>query len=182
MKKRLFAAGMLIVIGAVIAAYVWASGPVAVRPSSPQVAGVSTEEKSLTISATYFSAHITEGWNLENRATGNLTEDVYERWVLYGENKVHDDQLAITIARVPAGGMDEIADIHLRQSQPDVYRPIEVNGVLNGQGYMRLGDFEKAIFFEKDGVYASVVISGSENRKAQLESAIETVLQSWQWR
>ncbi len=176
----LFAAG-------VIGLYAWGQQPVEGRlvatTSRPDLSSSGQAAQSNAVAAD-------ESWQTKHFSTirpagfdvRSSREDAsgMASYLLYGGTG-QAKQLAVSLNQL-AGPLNEVSAVKLRQTQPEMYKPVDLAYAPDGAlAFTREADYELSLFWQREGRYVSVVASGSGQQRAELANAMETVVRHWQW-
>ncbi|MEK7603396.1 MAG: hypothetical protein AAB459_04115, partial [Patescibacteria group bacterium] len=144
--------------------YRWAQQPIVARPintNSVQSASSETIPYNTGLFATLISGDF-----VEKSANNKPNPPLLGQFLLRHRVSTYIEQIAITVGVLPSGGLNEVADVKLRRSQPENYT------LLPGQTFAPVGSVsfatnlknETAIFWPHDNKYAVVVVRGAADR------------------
>lgn len=186
MKRRLLIGAGTIgaCVVALVAVYSWTQSPVTnggVRVTAEQKDVLSSQMQLVPFDTPYFSTSV-PSYMQRKSTTENASAPVSGMYLFTHKQLTLNDQLAITTGTL-SGPLSELSTLRVRLSDPDHYRETNRNDTPDGaRVFERLDGYEVAVFWPYNGRYASVVVGGSADRRADLESALTGVLANWQWR
>lgn len=174
--------GALLIGGGVVANH-WLSQPAVVThvESATTTDPHSASAPDIDLASSYFAARVPS--HLTVRTHQEATGVVLERHILASASP-EGDQLAITVAKLPSGGLVEVADVALRMRNPGIY----VQDLLaylpdKALAFSHEQDtFEQAVFLTDHTRYASVVVTGRSDRADRLRELLRSTITSWQWK
>jgi len=187
MKKRFIGLSLvsLGVLGLVGFAY-WSNQPAVTRPGSqPNVKGAETPDYAVKSYVNdHYSTDIPTRFyqRTTNRGTGQPIL-LQQLWSAPAGSNLYADQLAIAVGNLPAGGLDDVADVQLRHRTDD-YTQLDFSWlpVERGVAFERIGQgYELGIFMKHKGLYSTVVLSGLSDKKQQLAHEMQTFVNSVIW-
>lgn len=168
-----------------IAIYQWMQNPatnkgVSVIPEDQNV--LSSNVSLLPFDTTFFFTNVPS--YLQSKSITENPDAPTSGMYLFKHQQISlNDQLAINTGTLSGSTLNELSTIKVRQSEPSRYhqtsRPSAPEGAIV---FERQDQYEVAVFWQHNGRYASVVVGGSNDRRADLESTLQTVLSDWQWR
>lgn len=177
-------AGLFIIF--VILALIWSRQPSRTIPDSQAVQGASVQVSTKNLATDLFTTIIAgtliiKSQNLQ--AHGNILQQLYLASNVSQLGDPKTEQLAVTIGKLPAEGLNSISDVQIRLRSPGIYLPQPAGVYPAGAKVFvnNTNNYEIAVFWPHGSNYASVVISGTVDRRSDLESLVNTVLTNWQW-
>jgi hypothetical protein len=94
-----------------------------------------------------------------------------------------DDQVGVTIGKLGSSTLGELSAVKLRQNNTALYVAAPLEGAPAGAlVYRRTDTYETAVFWQQNDRYASVVVSGQQQRAAELDQTVHAILGNWSWR
>lgn len=183
--KRIIVAccGILIALGC-FWVYNWWSGPAETQTSTAQsqYKVLGSDTTLLSWQTKYFTARYPS--NLRVIVSNEVAHGTTSGQYLLGSSSMKEtDQLAVTVGELRHTRLSELPAIKLRQQNASAYELEERSYVPAGSFvFGAQEEYETAVFWENDGRYAAVVVSGSSMRKAELEQALQAVVTEWSWR
>lgn len=92
------------------------------------------------------------------------------------------DQLAVTVGTLDGLTFEELPAIKIRRQNTATYHSIQLPEITSTNvSFVAPDTYELSTFWHEGSRYASVVVSGSSARSADLKQALEVVVQNWQW-
>ena len=188
MKRRWIMAVLAVaLLGSGFWVYRWWYGPaesVEVSSAAQTQTGVlGSESKLLPWQTAYFTTRYPEDLRIitTNEVVHGITAGQY---LLGSVSLKQTDQLAVTVGKLGTMTLTELPAIKLRNLQAATYQSATRTFVPDGAVVFRklAGGYETSVFWQNDGQYAAVVVSGLSTRQAELEQQLEAVVSSWQWR
>lgn len=182
-RKYLLLLVPLMVFVAGIWFYRWSNSPAnAGTVLTPQGANVFGAQIDLvSYGSQYFTTQIPKTLVVKssNEASNGATVGQY----LFKHSNVSlSDQLGITIGTMQSASLSEVSAVTLRQSQPEKYTSITIDGMPQGAvAFEALDPYEVGVFWPNESQFAAVVVSGSSVRKAELRETLYGVIANWQW-
>ena len=189
-KRRLgFSATLLLVIIGTTIFVIWSRGPSASKivVSEKPVKGAQTAD--FTTQA-YINDHLST--QIPKRyliKTTNIGEGkpLYIQQLLATQptssTGLSSDQLAITVGKLPVGGLNEVSDVTLRQRTSDYTAPqlswLGTNAVVYQKD---TNNYELGMFVADQNRYATIVATVSSDKKAQSMRELQTIYQTLIWR
>ncbi len=164
---------------------VWANRPSVTRPE-PQanVQGVqSPDYATKLIKNAYFTASIAQRFSSKSAESGTGKPVwLQELYTANNTNLSGADQLAITVAALPTGGLNEVSAIQYRTRSAQ-YEAESTAGLSEGTHLFssETNGYEIGAFVPHGKFYTSIVMSGAIERKEQLSRELHIVLQSLTW-
>lgn len=166
---------------AAIGFYVWANQPVTVHPkaSSPPPS-VLADRSPQTLSGERFKVTVNGDYIVRTQdfsGPGNVLERLVAT-----ETERGSGQIAITISRLPQGGLHEVSDVRLRQQQTDLYLPTTVAGLPEGSlAFRSTGQYELDAFWIHGDYYAAIALTNTQGSGSVYDTEFEGIIQNWQW-
>lgn len=160
----------------------WASGPAISTPRAVDVDERKTTatEQTLHIETPQYSTRVTGGYGIRTRhddQVGVILADM-----VANESQKQGGQLAITIAKMPEGGLRAVSDVILRQNATDRYKEIVLDGTPEGSIVYRSDEsYELTIFFPHNDRYAAVSLTYAKTQQERYEAQLKELLQYWVW-
>jgi hypothetical protein len=179
--RALILTTLLIAGGLIVWVYQWATTPVVDVPKSPTtVQGVSSQ--NVTYAMEFFTTLVPD-YLVEKTHNTKTQAPLLGQYVLKHRQPKLSDQLAITVGVLPAGGLEEIADLKVRRLDSAKYVMVP-NAAALPEGAVTIyneAECETAVFWTDGGRFAIVVTSGTADRKSDLQVARDTVVSNWRW-
>lgn len=164
----------------------WANQPVSDHPNQTSVQGTSIEKAFKPISTDIFSTLVPDTLVVKdqtNDAHGSTLNQIFLTSNLGTPGNPITDQLAITVGKIPSDGLSGLSNIQFRLNHEGLYLPQE--GALVGENSMTFikteQGYEKSVFWEENGFYAAVVVSGTVDRLNTLNEDLDKAIESWEW-
>lgn len=185
MKKRLLAASAAVIFGVIVYIFQWASGPstAVISTQAPEVKGVSTTSlaKKLVV-YDMVSFWVSERYVGKNPvySKGNplYVQQLFSVPVT-STAQLFGDQLAVTVGRLPAGGLEEVSDVQLRRDRGDLVIAETSEQLL----FEKSGaTYETSAFITNKEDYFVVVLSGPSFQKEVLKQELSRLLATIVWR
>lgn len=188
MKRWTILSLFVLILGGGVWAYRWWHGPaesVVVSSTAQTQTGVlGSESKLLPWQTAYFATRYPE--DLRVITTNEVAHGITTGQYLLGSVSLKQtDQLAVTIGGLGTMTLAELPAIKLRNLQAATYEPATRTFAPDGAVVFHKldgGGYETSVFWQNDGQYVSVVVSGLPARQAELEQQLEAVVSNWQWR
>lgn len=181
-KLFLITSGLGITIFVLTALYIWLGASASVKPKAITSSIIQHEKNNFKhLQGKYFSTTIPEDVSLR---THNVAPQGTRIEQILANNKKSplNDQLAVSIGKVPPEGLNGISDIQFRQNDSKKYQITEIKNAPPGAiVFNNLETYEKSIFWVNEGKYAGVVILGSNDRRAALDNTLSIILEEWSW-
>lgn len=161
--------------------YYWAGQPISVKPVSR---GLTTEE-TVTVGSTvlrsqYYTATITDIYTPQHQNDTPEGPILSSLTAVQGSHK--GGQLAITIAKLPAGGITEAADVRVRRDRSESYQQVELDAAPSGALVFRSKQtYEVGVFWVYGDSYVSAVLSSNNVDPGQYDKQLSALLSSWRW-
>lgn len=187
MKKRnsLIATGIVVFVSALVF-LVWSSGPSKsdVSRSTQAVKGATSQDLStyvmqydqlsIQVPSRFVSKTKKQGVGTPLYVQELLAEPVKDVKSIFG------DQLAVSIGALPVDGLKGVSDMSLRLN--DKSYNIEKISDFSMQYDKTDTSYEVGAFVQKNGIYASFVLTGSQTKSASLKTELEAIVASISWR
>lgn len=168
-------------------AYRWWHAPaerVNVSSAAQTQTGVlGSESKLLPWQTAYFTTRYPE--DLRVITTNEVAHGITTGQYLLGSVSLKQtDQLAVTVGELGNMTLAELPAVKLRNLQTATYQSATRTFTPDGAVVFRklTGGYETSVFWQNDGQYAAVVVSGLSTRQAELEQQLEAIVSNWQWR
>jgi hypothetical protein len=88
----------------------------------------------------------------------------------------------VTLASLGTNSLDEVSGVKLRLNNPTAYTQITRSFAPPGSYlFQGAGDYEMALFWQHNGTYSAVVVSGTSARSGELDAAMASIVGNWQW-
>jgi hypothetical protein len=176
---------VIIVVSGCLALRHWWTGPATSTISS---SGKSSETDVLgsqsvlePFETAYFTTRKPSTLTLRE-SSDNSKGAIQGRFLLKSKDARFSDQAGITIGNLD-GALNELSAVKLRLSQPENYQPTSITSApLGAIIFSSTREYETAVFWQKDGRYAAVAISGAPQREDELNNTLSIILSNWQWR
>lgn len=186
MRRRwLLLAVVVVFVGGLAGLYAWMQSPVtnhgvSVVPEPSNVLG--SQIQLVPFDTDYFSTSI-PSFLQRKTATESDSAPVSGQYLFKHVQINIGDQLGITTGLLNGSSLPEVSGVKVRQSEPERYEQVARTNMPDGAiVFERKDQYETAIFWQENGRYASVVVSGGGERRAQLEEIVSSVINNWQWR
>ena len=184
-KRWIIALGSLVVVimaGAVLLSH-WlqASSTGSVRVGRPTPQPTQTPE-SLRIMNRYFGTELPAGFNLKRQAISDSPDSLLN--LVATTSSSQDEQFAVTIGALPAGGLAGLSDYNLRVTKPADYTSYIVAGLPAGAVAFRTVNSPAAftVFWPHGTEYAEIALStDSAATLEQLNTVFEHAKSNWKW-
>lgn len=152
---------------------------VSVTPEPSNVLG--SQIQLVPFETDYFSTSVPSF--LQRKTTNESTSAPISGQYLFKHAQINiTDQLAITTGPLVNSTLAELSGVKVRQSEPERYKQTPRSNMPTGAiVFERQDQYETAVFWQENGRYASVVVGGGGDRRAQLDEIVSSVLSNWQW-
>lgn len=184
MKRVMFGSVILSAIGVSLWAYTWWHSPAQTSNVTPVAqtneAVLGSETKLTSWQTSYFSTSYPSNLRIItiNEVAHGMTTGQY---LLGSASLSQTDQVAVTVGTLDGLQLSDVSAVKFRQ-QSNAYELVERSYTPpNGLVFAKTNSYEVAMFWQHDGRYAAVVVSGLESRKASLEDALRSIVTNWQW-
>jgi len=186
MKRRVTLLVSLVVVAFVVGVMHWSNQPVVTKLTVQQnVKGADTPNYALkTYQNAYFAGQIPA--RFANRSsTSGVGKPLFlqQLFAAPADVNLYADQLAIAVGALPAGGLNEVADVQLRSRTP-AYVPQTFSWLTSTQGiaFERVDQgYELGVFLVHDQRYVTIVLSGLSDKKTQLTHEMQQLVHSITW-
>jgi len=184
---KLIILGFLLLIGLLISSFIyWATRPNSTKPAITAVQGASTTNSQKPLTTEHFTTTIPESLVVKSQDStshGLVLLQLFLASKNTSINKPLTDQLAITIGKTPSDGFSGITDVQFRMQRPNIYdTSVPINYPSGAQAFVKIEDgYELSVFWPKDSRYAAIVVSGTADRKTELNTLMQNVLSNWSW-
>lgn len=168
--------------GLLAAMFFWASQPVKTDVKINNGPSLSTITESATpIDTAYFSTELPVGYKIKTSTDSSVGPQLIQILAPYSKG---DGQIAITIGALPKSGINDVADYNYRLKNPDLYIHTQFGGMPSEATafFSQKGDNEVAVFWPHSGLYGSISVSGSIDRRESLNSDLTNILDKWHWK
>lgn len=185
MAKKITAAAALLVIGLMgVWVYMWANSPAqtSLSNSNAQERVQGSQITLLPYAGQSFNTVLPS--TLKIKTSSESRKSAITAQYLFVNTDTHfSDQVGITIGTMQSANIEEVSAVKLRQTQRDVYEPATYDFMpANSVAFHKKDSFETSIIWAEGSQYATVVVSGSVLRQAELEEIARVVVTNWQWR
>lgn len=136
-----------------------------------------------TITSAYFTATLPSGFTLKRQTTPPSGSGTTLLQVLATSAGTSDQQLAITVGRLPSSGLSAVGDYNLRRTQTSTYRGLNLASAPVGATAFQTISGAPAfnVFSTQGGRYVEVSLSTAGGATlAQLESSYQQLRAQWQ--
>lgn len=181
MRSRVLFLGSSIVVTLLAggALHYWATQAVSVRPVARHGADTPTASVNTVLATAYYTVTIPDAYTLREQHDddGKVVSSL-----LATKSTQGGGQLAITIAELPSGGLNEAADIISRRERENLYDEAMLDGMPAGAIVFRSRQSnEVGVFWPYGNHYASVVLSNNGVGSDQANGHLTDMLRSWRW-
>lgn len=131
----------------------------------------------------YFTLLLNESYREKgHEITDDLKSNIRES-VLFAEDTMASHKLAVTIERVPEGGIWELSSYAFRVLHPDEYRKEAYEWDRDGGIFFRKDSqvYEIIGYIEKNGISASISISSPIDTPEKLIGDFSDIMKSFRW-
>lgn len=185
MKKFLLLSLLLIVIGVSYGGIRWWQSPATssnVDHGSTNASNVLADKTSLQPWQTaYFSTLIPTYLQVRSSKENSL-HGISGTYLLTSVSPRINDQVGVTLASLGTNSLDEVSGVKLRLNNPAAYTQVTRSFAPPGSYlFQGAGDYEMALFWQHNGTYSAVVVSGSSARSGELDAALASIVGNWQW-
>jgi hypothetical protein len=153
------------------------SGTVQIGSPSKQTPSIATP---LTIDSTYFTTQLPSGFHEKRRSeTPSASDTLLHLLASGGQNGTQD--VAITVGKLPAGGITEVGDYNLRRTQPEVYEMFNPGNLPTGAVAFRSksGAPGFVVLWPGNTHYTELSFSGDGTTPQELHTTYLQVIQNW---
>lgn len=191
MSKRRLGIGVaaMVVVGVVVYVY-WSHGPSVSKISKidQSVKGAQSPDYTTKLFQNdYLSVQIPKRYQTKttNFGTGKplFVQQLLASQSTGGAAGFYSDQLALTVGKLPTGGLKELSDIQLRRRTSD-YTALQYDWLgTNALVYENaLSGYEIGLFIAGSNRYVTLVLSGTADKKEQLQHELQTLYVTLIWR
>jgi hypothetical protein len=179
--RRLIVAGILIVLGGVLAAFTYnlsqpAQG-VVTQPIQNTANADTTPSTAKGKTVTFEYPSTIQQVKADTLAVGDIEKFLFTRHQLQAWT------MAIQIKKLPSGLLADDSAYNLRKQNPQQYA--EESTTINGRQVVimtyKTAAFSKTAFISHDGKLADISVSGGQADDTVSEQVLESVLNTWQW-
>jgi hypothetical protein len=193
MKRKLmyWGTGVAIVaiigIPALVLLQHWMNGPTNGSVHNGSTIGASqlaTASEPQTLQTPYFTTSLPSSFGVKQRHETPDDKGVLLT-LLATTSSQSDQQFAMSVGRVPAGGISSLGDYNLRAAQTGTYTSYDPPGLPTGAIAFRTtsGPAAFTVFWAHGNQYAEMALSADANTSYQpLETSFQQIMTNWQWR
>lgn len=178
--KKLTGLSALLLVAVSFCVWWWASRPVESHTSSTttQVAAV-VSKAPYDFESPYFKTRLAGDLVVRSNQEGD-TAQLLQQIVAMNES---NDQMAITLGLLNGGSLNDLSIVKFRDAKPEIYTRVSIAGMPTDAIVFRsqVPQYELAVFWPKDTLYAAIVSSGQVARQQELDTQMMTTVSSWQW-
>ncbi len=174
--------GCLIIAG-VIALHSWWQQP-SIAKYRPQTS-VAVQGAQITIvplESRYITTGVPDFLHSKNTYEKSLGP-IYGQYLYINKDPNVADQVGVTVASRESRELTEVSSVKLRTTNGSLYNETTLlNAPVGARVFSAVNNYEISVFWSYQDMYAAVVVSGTADRRPQLEQTMTTILTSWQWR
>lgn len=183
MKRKVIILATIVICISIglVALWRWASGPVesTITANPPQQSTANTLQQMDT---EYFYTHLPTDYRVEkeSKLQGPLVR------ISATQQTAKGLQVGITSAVLPTGGIQEVADYHLRTTQKELYATLDLSPLPQySKAFITTPGttpIQVTVFMEHAGHYASVTVSSYSNTKDMVIQRLQQIIADWNWK
>lgn len=183
LPKKPLLLGLALLFGATWL-YSWANQPTTTilgETTANGALGGNSDAQGAILTSSYFSTILPGNLAIKTHNT-KPKGSALEQLLAADASGTNSDQLAITIANLPADGLENVSDVIFRDRATDQYERVELDWAPAGViAFQKKSNYEFSVFWAKNGRYAAIVTSGGVDRRQSLDDTMSRVLRSWRW-
>lgn len=161
--------------------YSWANQSVSVKPQVKSAqASIQGAPHTTTVNGKRYQMTIDGDYKIREQQTepqGVILENFVATQTTRGSGK-----LAVTVAKLPNGGLKEVPDIMFRKQSSDRYQQVILENMPDGaMAFRATNGYEADVTWQHGDLYVSVVLSNSIGTNDSYDSELSSILASWAW-
>jgi hypothetical protein len=184
-KRSIFLVVLLLaLVGAAAWGYMWWNAPAttSVTVAEQRTGVLGSQDKLLDWQTALFSTRYPASFRV---LTSNETAhgSTIGQYLLSTVSPNNSDQLGVTVGKLGTMKLQELSSVKMRTLYSDEYTLTDRSFAPEGSVvFTKSNPYETGVFWSDGEMYVEAVVSGSAAHRADLESALESVVTNWQWR
>ncbi|HSX05822.1 MAG TPA: hypothetical protein VLF69_05105 [Candidatus Saccharimonadales bacterium] len=142
-----------------------------------------TPTQPRSVQTQYFTTTLPAGFSIKRQAE-TPAADQFLAQLVASSTSTQDQQCAVTIGRLPAGGLQALGDYHLRATDAAAYQAYAPAYLPSGASAFRTasGPLSITVFWPHGSVYSELAVStDTQASLQQLDSTVATAIAAWKW-
>lgn len=182
-RKVTYATVGSVLLVSVVVVYFWANQSQSVVPQAQPTTNQTTapDTSQLAISTQYYNTVVSGSFRVLQRES-KPSDQILDRFIAVSTTFSDKCQLAITIVSLPSDGLQGVADVHYRISNPDLFSKVDLTFAPEGSLVFRGNKPDELDVFMLHGDhYASVALSSTDGGSTKCGDAMPSILDKWHW-